>query len=582
MNICRCLDEYEDCGSVIKIGLHGRGYNVLLDTGASVCVISHKMYKRTGCSSKNEIVNCSVKKILGVGGKETKVLGVTTLPIKIEGLLLYQQFLVIPGSNTPEIILGENFLKGQKAVLDYDAGTLSLQRGLVSCKTMPTKCLHEKACLVRTTCDLLIDGKSECIIPVRVSKRYMHDQNFSMGIIEPSKNLPVKFQVAGAKCAVQPGQNAKCSYRLLNPMDKTVSIPRNTVIGLYSEIVKDSEKLTYATDLPSEFNIEDTSENDLASSCVGKIFTCNTEDMSDFNEDFEHDTDSDTCPTQEDITQDMNYFDRLFAYTLSCSTDTSPTVITQTENSDQRSYVEIGRNLGVNVDADSLTKIQQEELLELVGKNRDIFATNVSELGCYKGYQMKIDTGDATPVKSRFYRASPDQKREIERQIEEQLEHGIISRSTSDWLSPVILIKKPNNTWRMCVDYRGLNKVVKPIYFPLPRREDIVDTLGESKATIFSTLDLAQAFLQTELDPSTKHRSAFICHKGVYEYNRVPYGLNNSPASFGLVMSQVLRDFLYIFALVYADDILVYSSDFLSHKKHLNTTPYLISCASPG
>ena len=123
----------------------------------------------------------------------------------------------------------------------------------------------------------------------------------------------------------------------------------------------------------------------------------------------------------------------------------------------------------------------------------------------------------------------------------------------------------------MCVDYRGLNKLVKPIYFPLPRHEDVIDTIGESRATIFSTLDLAQAFLQTELDPTTKHRSAFICHHGVYEFNRVPYGLSNSPASFGIVMSQVLRDFLYIFALVYTDDILVYSPDFATHKKHLST-----------
>jgi predicted aspartyl protease len=561
MNLCKKV-ETEECGSVIRIGLHGRGYNVLLDTGATVCVISHKMYKKTGCAKENKIVECSVKKVLGVGGKETTVLGATTLPIKIEGLLLYQQFLVIPGSNKPEIIIGENFLKEQKAILDYETGVLTLQGGLVSCKTMPTKCLHERVSLVRTTTELIIDGKSECIIPVKVSKR--KNQILSMGIIDPTVKLANKFQVAGAKCAVTPDNQAKCSFRLLNPMSKTTTIPRNTVVGVYSEIASNSVKLVHTSDLPVEFCNAELDDDTYVG--IREIFACTEENVTD-------DIDTKTDIEYVNVAQDdsLSYIDRLFSYSSSYDTD-CPTVCTaSTQDTDRQTYIDIGKDLGVNVATDILTESEQEELLELVGRNRDIFATDISELGCYKGYQLKIDTGDATPVKSRFYRASPEQKREIERQVKELLDHGIISRSTSDWLSPVILVRKPNNTWRMCVDYRGLNKLVKPIYFPLPRHSDVVDTLGESKASIFSTLDLAQAFFQTELDPATKHRSAFIVSNGVYEWNRVPFGLSNSPASFGIVMSQVLRDFLYVFALVYADDILLYSPDYSSHKKHLST-----------
>ena len=140
-----------------------------------------------------------------------------------------------------------------------------------------------------------------------------------------------------------------------------------------------------------------------------------------------------------------------------------------------------------------------------------MFAVNATELGCYDNYKYVIDTGDHEPVKSRFYRTSPANKAEIERQVSELLEAGIIERLTSDWLSPVILVRKGtcNSSWRMCIDYRGLNRVVKPIYFPLPRHEDVVDALGQSRPTIFSTLDLAQAFLQVALDPSTKTQNSF-------------------------------------------------------------------------
>ena len=117
----------------------------------------------------------------------------------------------------------------------------------------------------------------------------------------------------------------------------------------------------------------------------------------------------------------------------------------------------------------------------------------------------------------------------------------------------------------MVIEYRALNRVIRPIYFPLPRPEDVVDALGQNKPTIFSTLDLRQAFLQVLLDPDTKHKSAFITHHGVFEYNKLPYGMCNSPSVFSTIMTKVLHDFLHIYAIVYADDILLYASDIRSH-----------------
>ena len=178
-------------------------------------------------------------------------------------------------------------------------------------------------------------------------------------------------------------------------------------------------------------------------------------------------------------------------------------------------------------------------------------------------------TLDSPAVKHQFYRTSPEKKQEIERQVKILMKNGIVQCSTSDWLSPVILVKKADNTWSLVIDYRGLNKLIKPVYFPLPRHEDVIDALGQKQASIFTTLDLAQAFLQTQLGPATKHQTGFITHHGVFQFSTTPYGLSNSPASFGIVMSWVLHEFINVFALVYADDILMYSNDFDTHIDHL-------------
>ncbi|CAC5403244.1 Retrovirus-related Pol polyprotein from transposon gypsy,Retrovirus-related Pol polyprotein from transposon 297,Retrovirus-related Pol polyprotein from transposon 17.6,Transposon Ty3-I Gag-Pol polyprotein,Transposon Ty3-G Gag-Pol polyprotein,Retrovirus-related Pol polyprotein from transposon opus,Retrovirus-related Pol polyprotein from transposon 412 [Mytilus coruscus] len=105
--------------------------------------------------------------------------------------------------------------------------------------------------------------------------------------------------------------------------------------------------------------------------------------------------------------------------------------------------------------------------------------------------------------------------------------------------------------------------------FPLPRLECVFDTLGESQANIFSSLDLYSGFHHIEMDEETRHKSAFITRNGVYEWLRLPFGLRNSPVSFQMIMTQVLRGLNWKFVLVYVDDILIFSKTFEEHLRHL-------------
>jgi hypothetical protein len=116
----------------LQLSLNGKGYIGLLDSGASVSCISIKLYKSSHCSQRYPLEHNSVKRIVGVGGHVTKVLGAVKLPLKISGLQLWHNFIVLPHcQNSPQLILGDDFLKAQKAVWDWDNDTVSFQKGKV-------------------------------------------------------------------------------------------------------------------------------------------------------------------------------------------------------------------------------------------------------------------------------------------------------------------------------------------------------------------------------------------------------------------------------------------------------------------
>ena len=163
----------------------------------------------------------------------------------------------------------------------------------------------------------------------------------------------------------------------------------------------------------------------------------------------------------------------------------------------------------------------------------------------------KVDTGE----NSHQPRRTPFVHREkITKHVDEMLQQGVIKPSSSAWASPVVLVPKKDGTLRFCVDYRRLNAVTKKDVYPLPRIDDILDTLSEAK--YFSTLDLASGYWQIEMDPATKDKSAFTTHAGFYELERMPFGLCNAPATFQSLMQTVLHGLEWKSCFVYIDGIL--------------------------
>ena len=143
------------------------------------------------------------------------------------------------------------------------------------------------------------------------------------------------------------------------------------------------------------------------------------------------------------------------------------------------------------------------------------------------------------------------------------MQQNIIRPLSSPWASPIVLVKKKNGKTRFCVDYRKLNKVTKRDAYPLPRIDEILDSLG--KAKWFSSLDLTSGYWQVEMNEIDREKTAFITKQGIFEFNVMPFGLTNAPATFQRLMDRIFYDIKDKYVLVYLDDINVFSNIFEKH-----------------
>jgi Reverse transcriptase (RNA-dependent DNA polymerase)/Retroviral aspartyl protease len=185
-----------------------------------------------------------------------------------------------------------------------------------------------------------------------------------------------------------------------------------------------------------------------------------------------------------------------------------------------------------------LTKAQQQEYHKFMQRYKNLFAWKPDDFGRTSIITHGIDTGNAIPIKQRFYRTSYQNQQFIKEEIDRLLTSGLIVPSNSQWTSPVVVVEKKNGKKRLCVDYRKLNKVTKKDCYPLPRIDDMLETL--SGAQWFSSLDLASGFWQVELDSKDRKKSTFITRFGTYEFVVMPFGLCNASATFQRLMDTVL------------------------------------------
>eukprot|EP00731_Ephydatia_muelleri_P032784 Em0024g328a len=215
-----------------------------------------------------------------------------------------------------------------------------------------------------------------------------------------------------------------------------------------------------------------------------------------------------------------------------------------------------------------LSNSEKELLFVLLMEYADVFSFH-SDLGRTNLTKHHIDTGDSQPIHQLPRRVSPARRQEVRQLLTEMLKNDIIQPSNSPWSSPIILVRKRDGSTRFCIDYRKVNYVTRKDAYPLPRVDDILDTIGGSKW--FSTLDLKSGYWQVEVDSSSREKAAFTTSEGLYEFKVMPFGLCNAPATFQRLMNRVLCDVNWVECLVYIDDTVVIGWTFEQHLSNLGT-----------
>ena len=211
---------------------------------------------------------------------------------------------------------------------------------------------------------------------------------------------------------------------------------------------------------------------------------------------------------------------------------------------------------------------QRQELVDLLVEYADVFSSDDTDVGQTSLVQHSIPVEPGTaPIRQPPRRLGVEKDQEVERQVEELVKKKLVVPADGAWSSPVVLVRKKDNNWRLCVDYRQLNAVTRKGAYPLPSIDDSLDALAGS--VYFSTLDLLSGYWQVPMDEDAQEKSAFVTRGGLWKWKVLPFGLTSAPATFERLMEQVLKGLQWKSLLLYLDDIIVFSADFETHLARL-------------
>jgi len=533
---------------IVKLIVNNNEIDSFLDTGSNVTLI-----KISAINEKAKITPTNVSAV-SASGDEIAIKGETELIVKLpNGKNVNLKALVVEdNSSFPcKILIGTDLLVKSKAIIDFRKNEVVFTlKGIVTNKGIVNSNDNNDA-----QCPMLDAPSAQYAKADMPSNRNTCERDAHMNV--DFKDMPAEHATAACSNAAKINNNVVCN---LPKRAMFLHINEDTVIPACCNV---SMTIKCRKIPDGTYCIEKNSVD-------GILVASALVNVKDGN-----------CPimllnlTKGNITltanQILSSIEKISTQNLRVRTLMSRDERFKTEPHSERVKNQI-EHRAVTV-ADVNTPVEGDKLRMLINMlncHRDAIALKGESLGHTHliTHDIKLkDEHKNDVVYIKQYKIAHSHQSKLDDAIDEMLKDGIIEETNSPWNSPIILVKKKTGDWRPVVDFRKLNSITEPARFPIPEITSLINSLRGS--TTFSSLDMVSAFWQVSLSEEASRKTAFSTGKGHFQFKRLPFGLIDSPCVFQSLMNAALNSLLGVSALVYLDDIIIYSKNENEHLGHI-------------
>ena len=513
-----------------KFNSKGTEGKALVDTGAGISIMPREIFDSIEQLKTKQLTEPD-RKLSSATGSKIRCDGMTEVEFSVDDMKLSHKFYIC--NDDVMIILGRDFIRKYKVGIELSDNGIRINNKWVTTYDIKGSKIRNTVNIINT---LTIKAGHEAQVSAKLKGKGNPDGMVCM--VAFSRTLFARSGALVAHTCVRPGKK-KCCVRILNATEQPITLYKNMTVG----VLQPAEKLKHYE--PSDEVNQVLDESGSESDVIPETLPLPKDSQRKFE-----------IPAH--VLESKEATRRYLKDLHREARDLKRRTETQHEAGDMPDHVRDLYERSIK----EVPKEYHKRIHEIITKHAKGFAKSSTDMGRTTWVKHEVETGDHSPVRQRPRRLRHDQKEEMQKQIRALQENGLIRPSNSEWASNVVLVKKKDGTWRMCIDYRELNKkTLNPDTYMLPRIDDTLDAL--SRAKYFCTLDIMQGYHNVELAESAKPKTAFhapFCNPSHWEYVYMPFGLVRAPRTFQRLMDRVLQGLDHKIALAYIDDIIVYGA----------------------
>ena len=500
--------------SVVRVRVNRHFTNILFDSGANQSAINY-VYAKQIKAKVLPLDTGDAPFLIGASGDKIKIWGKTILTLHVGNEQLQYPFLLVKGL-TAAVICGFNFMQTHKVDLNVSQGMVCFG-GKTS---VPFVLRQNYLGVARLAKGVRVRPGKEIALAVSIPKGTNGEKVQFLPFPVPLAHIDV---LPDNFCEVNP----QVCVRVQNMSRRAIRLRKHAALANCIRVLSDSPPLVYP--------VEDISPQPAPSNVLESVTT-----VADIHAEPLSDPTAVSKALKEEILR---------------------------KNPKDRSIAEVG----LSIDEGKLfTDAEKQPFLDVLQENIDMFALSNAELpGCtITEAVFELKDPNSKPVRGKVFNHSKEAREEIERQVTEMLKNGTIERSRSPWSSSCMLVKKSDGSQRMVQDYRPINALLKEEYFSPNTLAEIVERVGATQPTIFSSIDLRSAYNQIRVQKgASRDYCAFVCHLGTFSSRVMPFGLCSCPANFMMMITEVIGhdDLLQQYCIPYLDDLLLFSRTLEEH-----------------